>query len=125
MPEAQRCQPINSITLVQKATQDLPRDQVSLLVQLRTGHIPLQKYLHRIGKVDSPKCLACQTQDEMVQHYLLNCPAYRTQRGHLERAMQRAAWSIKVLLVNPKAFPHLLQYMNATRHFRHKFKDTQ
>jgi len=41
-----------------KATQELPCMQVSLLFQLRTGHILLQKYLHRIRKASSPKCPA-------------------------------------------------------------------
>ncbi|KAF8156730.1 hypothetical protein B0H34DRAFT_658337, partial [Crassisporium funariophilum] len=32
-----------------------------ILFQLRTGHAPLAKHLHRIGKVDTPRCPCCGT----------------------------------------------------------------
>jgi len=126
-----RCQRLRSIDpfmplhRFRKITQDLPNEQASLLIQLRTGHIPLQKYLHKIRKVSLPRCPACLIQDETVHHYLLTCPAYRPQRGQLERTMRRAARSISMLLVNPKVFPHLFQYVNATQCFQHEPKHSK
>jgi ribonuclease HI len=52
-----------------KLIAPLPRRQASLLTQIWTGHIPLAKYLHRIGKRDSPKCPACGQADETVERY--------------------------------------------------------
>lgn len=43
----------------QKLIAGLPRNQASLLMQLRTGHAPLNKHLHRIKSADSPLCPAC------------------------------------------------------------------
>ena len=60
--------PMNSVLVfqiqkleVQKfihAQSSLNRDE-SMLAQLRTGHLPLQKHLHRIGHMSSLTCLAC------------------------------------------------------------------
>jgi hypothetical protein len=42
------------------ATVDcLPRSLAVLLIQLRTGHVPLAKHLHKIQKADSPICPHC------------------------------------------------------------------
>jgi len=43
-------------------TQGLECWKVSLLVQLRMGHVPLQAHLSRIGKMDSPVCQMCMRQ---------------------------------------------------------------
>jgi len=127
-PKCQRLRSIDPSMLshnFRKATQDLTQGQASLLVQLRSGHVPLQKYLHKIGKANSPTCPACRAHDETVHHYLLTCPAYRIQRGELERTLRRAAQTIRTLLANPKAFPHLFRYVNATRRFRRASEDEQ
>ena len=38
---------------------NLPRRHASVLVQLRTGHIPLNHHLAHIKKIGSPSCLGC------------------------------------------------------------------
>ena len=40
-----------------KATGFMPKSRSGVLFQLRTGHIVLNKHLHRINKSDSPNCL--------------------------------------------------------------------
>ena len=50
-----------------KLTAKLPRKLTSILTQLRTGHAPLAKHLHRIKKTDSPICPACLQETETVQ----------------------------------------------------------
>ena len=52
------------------------RVQASLIIQLRTGHVPLNAYLHRISKSDQPLCQHCGRGDETVHHYLFDCTAW-------------------------------------------------
>ncbi|QRV93039.1 hypothetical protein RhiJN_21057 [Ceratobasidium sp. AG-Ba] len=59
-----------------KLAQTVPRRHASLLIQLRTGHIPLNAYLNRFGHVESANCPACDQRAETVEHYLTHCPAY-------------------------------------------------
>jgi zinc-binding in reverse transcriptase len=61
----------------------LPRKLVSILAQLRTGHAPLAKHLHRIGKMDSPICPACSQCEETIQHFMLHCTAHQVARQAL------------------------------------------
>jgi len=49
--------------------------QASLLIQLCTDHVPLQRYLYRIHKANSPICPSCNTTRESVFHYLMECLA--------------------------------------------------
>lgn len=65
-----------SSTVYNKLSQELPHRQASVCMQLRTGHIGLNKHLHRIGKAESPYCPVCKKVEETVQHYLFGCPAY-------------------------------------------------
>jgi len=80
-----------------KLCAKLARRPASLLVQLRTRHIPLNKHLFKIGKADSPICTICHSSDETVHHFLLQCPAYMTQRKHLEGKLKRGARSLRTL----------------------------
>lgn len=60
-----------------KLTATFPKRLTSMYMALRTQHIPLRKYLHRIGKHRSPHCPFCPGVEETVPHYLLDCPQYR------------------------------------------------
>src|SRR5882724_6382803 len=103
----------------QKDSGHLPQEQAAILIQLRTGHIPLRKHLHRIGKVNSPMCRTCPSQRETVHHFLMTCPAYSEARRQLETSIGRTAKSMKNLLTDPKKFPHLFRYIGATCRFYH------
>ena len=59
-----------------QATENFTRAQASVLAQLRTGHALLNAFLHWIGKVDSPLCPACLSVDEMVHHFIFDCPVH-------------------------------------------------
>ena len=61
----------------------LPRKNASLLIQLRTGHAPLNQHLFNTKCADTPICPACQDAHETVHHYLLSCPVYERHRQHL------------------------------------------
>jgi hypothetical protein len=52
----------------------LPRSKLRILVELITGHCPLNKHLHNIGLIDEPICIACGMEDGSVFHLLCNCP---------------------------------------------------
>jgi len=106
-------------------TCPLSRQQASLLLQLRTGHVPLNKHLHRIGKAPSPMCPECRVEEESVLHFLLTCPTQtrRRLRAPLENAMGRDARNLGWILTNPKALPHLFKYIQGTRRLSMVFKE--
>jgi hypothetical protein len=53
----------------------LPRSKLRILVGLITGHCPLNRHLHNMGRIDEPICIACRMQDELAFHLLCNCPS--------------------------------------------------
>lgn len=66
-----------------KAVVKMTKGQAALYIQLRTGHAPLNRHLHRIKATDSPVCPACNNAHETVHHYLLICPATERHRREL------------------------------------------
>ena len=71
-----------------KYTKFLPRWNAALLIQLRSGHIPLNMYLHRIGKIDSPLCQECR-KNETVFHYLIECRWHSTEENNEDKVEER------------------------------------
>ena len=63
----------------------LLRDKASKITQLRLNHIPLNRYLKQIWKVNSTRCPACSEDEENIEHYLLRCPNYAYERWNLAR----------------------------------------
>ena len=47
-----------------------------------TGHIGLNKHLHRINRSDTSNCPNCTDTEETVAHYIGQCPAYSRIRGN-------------------------------------------
>jgi len=105
-------------------TQGLEHWKASLLVQLRTRHVPLQVHLCRIRKVESPACPKCNMVDKMVSYYLTTCMAFTIQRGHMKRHLRRATKSVSTLLTNPKALPCLLKYIHDPGRFCRSIDDS-
>ena len=99
-------------------TKEISKSQASVFFQLRSEHIPLCKYLFRIGKTDSPVCALCQCGDETVHHFLFNCPAHHHARFDLGHALGRHSKSLRYLLGNKKALKPLIHFVNDTGHFR-------
>ena len=59
-----------------KVTLELNRQQTSIVEQLHTGHVPLMKYLSRIGKVDAPhvsRRSRCIITSSNVLHGIMSC----------------------------------------------------
>jgi ribonuclease HI len=100
-----------------KMCQNLPRKNTSILVQLCTGHVALNKQMHRIGKFTSPLCPKCRRYNETVHHCIFRCPAYKEHRAKMAKALNSGIRSTKTVLANPKALPALFRYINETRRF--------
>lgn len=100
-----------------KIAVHLSRSAASLLVQLRMGHVPLNQYLYRFKRAESPLCPMCNGEEETVSHWLHHCPAYEGHRAAIRQALGDMANSTSRLLSDPKAIPHLVGYINATRRF--------
>ena len=99
----------------------LPRRHAGLLMQLRTGHIPLQAYLARIGKALSRTCPTCGEAPETVHHYLIECPTYNLHRAVHFAKLGRAGRTLRKLLATEDALRPLFRFVNATGRFRQVF----
>ena len=106
-----------------KLIANLPRQLVSTLTHLRTGHAPLAKHLHRIKKGDSPICPACLQRPETIQHLLLHCPAHWEARQALRNNTGGRNIDIKKLLITPNTLKHVFKFIMDTRRF-HYLKTT-
>ncbi|KNZ77457.1 Putative 115 kDa protein in type-1 retrotransposable element R1DM [Termitomyces sp. J132] len=101
----------------------VPRWHASILTQLRTGHCPLNQYLHRFKKADSPICGACNQAEETVEHFLVHCKAYRTQRNTLFREVDLRTAPMSRLLSDASVVKALFQFINSTGRFRRTYGD--
>ncbi|TFY62485.1 hypothetical protein EVJ58_g3830 [Rhodofomes roseus] len=104
-----------------KLVAPLPRRHASLLIQMRTGHAPLNHHLHRIRRSDTDRCPACHERRETVRHYLLECPEYKPQRDWLRREIGRRAGSLQHLLSKPDTIRPLFRFIHATGRFASTF----
>ncbi|KAL1744648.1 hypothetical protein HDZ31DRAFT_38160, partial [Schizophyllum fasciatum] len=97
------------------------------IVQLRTNHIPLRAYLHKIHKAETGDCPSCASHgrhvDETTHHYLFDCPTYRTQRQGLTNALGRNARNLRTLVGTTKGIIALLRYIAGTKRLIHIFGD--
>jgi ribonuclease HI len=103
---------------VQKFYANLNRPDSSLVTQLRSGHIPLASYLHRIKAIDSGLCPRCQV-PETVDHYLTKCERFSDQRSSLRKSIGRRPMCLSTLLGIPKMMKHTLAFVHATNRFPH------
>ena len=70
-----------------KLMREVSKLQASTIFQLRSKHVPLRKYLHRISKADSPLCELCGCREETVHHFLFDCLAHEHARFKLGRKL--------------------------------------
>lgn len=101
----------------------IPRRHASILFQLRTGHVALNKHLHRIKCADSPLCPACEEAPESVDHFLLFCPAYDRARMRLLFEGGPQTRGLHALLSERKLLRPLLQYIHETGRFKRTLGD--
>ncbi|EIW83783.1 hypothetical protein CONPUDRAFT_50585 [Coniophora puteana RWD-64-598 SS2] len=107
-----------------KQISSLPRRQGALLTHLRTRHIALDAFLHRIKVVDDPGCKHCDRgTDESIRHFLFECPAWERARRRLIGVAGRQAESLSFLLGSDKGIGSLMAFINATGRFRKTYGD--
>ncbi|KAG8928197.1 hypothetical protein FRC01_006320, partial [Tulasnella sp. 417] len=93
----------------------------SILVQLRTGHIALNFYLHRFARHNTPLCPTCE-EPETVEHFILDCARYRRERSTLMNKLATTnpggdPFNITNILSNPEAHKPLIKFLTATERF--------
>ena len=95
-------------------TSSLNCRQASLLTQLRTGHIPINKHLHRIQKSDTLYCLqyTCIQATKDIRHLIFTCPRYTQERYQLIQRIGKKNFSNPKLFANKTIIPHMLNYLN-------------
>lgn len=64
---------------ITEALSRLEKGQAASIFQLRSGHCPLNSYLHRFNHHPNGKCDVCKS-PETVPHFLLYCKGFRQQR---------------------------------------------
>ena len=98
--------------------EDLTRKGGSIWSQLKPGHIGLNKHLFRINVVESSRCPKCDKYKETVEHFLLYCVAYKSERRKLKNAVKSGLKNLKRLLGNHKNTKLVVKYVHATGRLR-------
>ena len=106
--------------LFRKNSYRLSRNQASLMLQLRSGHIPLNKYLSKIGKIETDLCEACLDREndhqykEMVNHFIFECSAYEEERNNLRRIIKQRHFNFTDMMASTDNMRHLAEYVKST-----------
>ena len=102
----------------------LPRNQSSIIMQLRTGHFPLNFYLHRIGKIETDKCTKCMENPinaqitETINHFLFDCQAYHLARQALIAKIGRNNLSLSKIMKSTDRMKALVTFINRSGRFK-------
>ena len=99
-------------------TDELSRAESSIVIQLRTGHAPLNAYLYRITKLDSLTCMHCRAGDETVHHYLFDCMSWRNEHWLLGHSLGRASKSLQNLLSTKRGISKVLKFIGRMQRFQ-------
>lgn len=105
------------------ALNKLEKGQAAAIFQLRCGHCPLRKYLHRIGVEDSNKCESCSAV-ETPAHFLIYCKKYTSQRKWFRTRLKEEKIKVNInsavaLLDTPQVFPLLAEFIQDTDRFHY------
>ena len=67
---------------VWKQIRGLSRSKMRIATQMLTGHSILQYHLWKMKFEDDPTCEQCLEDEETVEHFLRDCPAFAVPRYH-------------------------------------------
>jgi ribonuclease HI len=115
--------------LFRKILHNLSRAQSSLLIQIRSGHVPLNAHLYRLTCVDTDKCQACITRPgivpakETIPHFLFDCPAYQNERHQLDTTLGRHSRSLEHIMSKEESTRELLHFIGRTERFKETHGD--
>jgi ribonuclease HI len=103
-----------------KRSYTLSRNQASLMMQIRSGHFPLNSYLHKIGKSDTDLCPACEDHEngirrrETANHLVFECPAYNQERETMLEKIKRRHFNFLDIMSNTDHMKTLAIFINST-----------
>ena len=103
--------------------------QSSLLLQIRSGHIPLNVHLLKLKCTNTDKCQACFSRQgtlparETITHFLFECPAYSYERHDLDEALGRHSRDLESILASRKRTRELLRFVSRTGRLKRSFGD--
>lgn len=105
------------------ALNSLEKGQAAAIFQLRCGHCPLKKFLHRIGAEEDDRCETCKAV-ETPAHFLIYCKRYKKERRTFRQRLKEEEIKIdfnsaRKLLDTPKVFPLLAQFIQETGRFQY------
>lgn len=63
-----------------KKIQKFTRRNIMIITQMLTGHCTLQRHLAIMNIEQDPMCEQCLEEEETVEHFLCDCPAFATIR---------------------------------------------
>jgi len=80
----------------------LPRNQISILIQLITGHNYLNYHQSKVDPLTDPICRSCLEDDESSEHIIARCPAFCRARnlilGNNFLRLDSLVWTPSMLL---------------------------
>lgn len=109
--------PYSQMYLKYISIPEISRVMASRIFQLRVGHAPLNHYLHKFKKIDSPRCPACGYPKETVEHFLIHCPKYAHERWPLRNRFRGGLPKLSKMLTNPKLLMPIVNFIEATQRF--------
>jgi hypothetical protein len=99
-------------------TNSLTRKQSSMIIQIRSGHFPLNNYLYKIQKINSNGCTQCgedqEGPPETVQHFVFDCPAHVAARNELTNKIGLNHFSFKDIMADTNRMKALTTFINRT-----------
>ncbi|KAH6909530.1 hypothetical protein BKA70DRAFT_1102403 [Coprinopsis sp. MPI-PUGE-AT-0042] len=118
-PQKPRLKHLNTTPLFKgflKISQELNRDQISTLVQLCTGHFPLNNYLYKRKLSPTDKCEKCTLRRwETIDHITKECPAHLEHRRALQQVLQLDIADPKKVLGDKMKARAMITFMGAAR----------
>lgn len=104
-----------------KVAKTMNRRLASALTQIRTEHIPLNAWLHKIKRVESKDCQQCNSgKPETVHHFLFACNKYKALRQKMDKAHKRNKRNLKKIFATERDTKILLRYVRNTERLAEK-----
>ena len=105
-----------------KLNKNLGKKHTAMYTQLHTGHISLNKHLHRFKRSVTPLCLQCTDNcPETIHHFLFDCPKYARERHNMRIKLGQKALSVGHLLASKHAQQELFTFINKMQRFKAVF----
>ena len=99
-------------------TNSLTRKQISMIIQICSGHFPLNNHLYKIKKINSNSCTQCSEDQEgppeTVQHFVFNCPAHIVARNELTNVIGLNHFNFKDIMADTNRMKALITFINRT-----------